>query len=247
MLTWCQFLFFFFYQKLSQHWRHTPPIWHSYMKAWHWLAEITNIKLVSFISLLPSTALFWLNVASFLVPYSGCKLINHLIHKFKCVNVFLCVCPGGRVTGAVFNPALAFSTQFPCSGNSFLEYCLVYWLGPLLGKTSFNICEKAESSHNHLIRSTEKHWFPALCWIFQHTAWLCGSLWSIKRWEPPNTAELQGDDIVISSYSNWNCKQNKTEQNSVMEAFGSLTLTVKLSVQTCIDLNHERLAESGVT
>ncbi|XP_049432501.1 aquaporin-11 [Epinephelus fuscoguttatus] len=43
---------------------------------------------------------------------------------------------GGSLTGAVFNPALAFSTQFPCSGNSFLEYCLVYWLGPLLGMMS---------------------------------------------------------------------------------------------------------------
>uniref|UniRef100_A0A3Q3JVZ9 Aquaporin n=1 Tax=Monopterus albus TaxID=43700 RepID=A0A3Q3JVZ9_MONAL len=43
---------------------------------------------------------------------------------------------GGHLTGAVFNPALAFSTQFPCSGNSFLEYCLVYWLGPLLGMAS---------------------------------------------------------------------------------------------------------------
>ncbi|KAM6987552.1 aquaporin-11 [Tautogolabrus adspersus] len=43
---------------------------------------------------------------------------------------------GGSVTGAVFNPALAFSTQFPCSGNSFLDYCLVYWLGPLLGMMS---------------------------------------------------------------------------------------------------------------
>ncbi|GAA6236115.1 aquaporin-11 [Lates japonicus] len=43
---------------------------------------------------------------------------------------------GGSMTGAVFNPALAFSTQFPCSGNSFMEYCLVYWLGPLLGMMS---------------------------------------------------------------------------------------------------------------
>ncbi|XP_035479367.2 aquaporin-11 [Scophthalmus maximus] len=43
---------------------------------------------------------------------------------------------GGSMTGAVFNPALAFSTQFPCSGPSFLEYCLVYWLGPLLGMMS---------------------------------------------------------------------------------------------------------------
>ena len=37
------------------------------------------------------------------------------------------------MSGAVFNPSLAFSTQFPCSGNSFLEYSLVYWAGPLLG------------------------------------------------------------------------------------------------------------------
>ncbi|XP_059187733.1 aquaporin-11 [Centropristis striata] len=43
---------------------------------------------------------------------------------------------GGSVTGAVFNPALAFSTQFRCSGHSFLEYCLVYWLSPLLGMMS---------------------------------------------------------------------------------------------------------------
>ncbi|XP_068440685.1 aquaporin-11 [Clinocottus analis] len=40
---------------------------------------------------------------------------------------------GGGVTGAVINPALAFSTQFPCSGTSFLQSCVVYWLSPLLG------------------------------------------------------------------------------------------------------------------
>ena len=51
-----------------------------------------------------------------------------------CVRVRVRVCvPGGSVSGAVFNPSLAFSTQFPCSGNSFLEYSLVYWAGPLLG------------------------------------------------------------------------------------------------------------------
>uniref|UniRef100_A0A1A7XI76 Aquaporin n=1 Tax=Iconisemion striatum TaxID=60296 RepID=A0A1A7XI76_9TELE len=40
---------------------------------------------------------------------------------------------GGSVTGAVCNPALAFSTQFLCSGTSFLENCVVFWLGPVLG------------------------------------------------------------------------------------------------------------------
>ncbi|XP_054650250.1 aquaporin-11 [Dunckerocampus dactyliophorus] len=40
---------------------------------------------------------------------------------------------GGSATGAVFNPALAFSTLFSCTGSSLLEYCVVYWMGPLLG------------------------------------------------------------------------------------------------------------------
>ncbi|KAJ8280453.1 hypothetical protein GJAV_G00054740 [Gymnothorax javanicus] len=43
---------------------------------------------------------------------------------------------GGGVTGAVFNPALAYSTQFRCSGHTFAEYSFVYWLGPILGVAS---------------------------------------------------------------------------------------------------------------
>lgn len=43
---------------------------------------------------------------------------------------------GGSISGAVFNPVLAFSVQFPCSGHTYLEYCSVYWLGPGLGVAS---------------------------------------------------------------------------------------------------------------
>lgn len=43
---------------------------------------------------------------------------------------------GGSISGAVFNPVLAFSIQFPCSGHTYLEYCFVYWLGPALGVVS---------------------------------------------------------------------------------------------------------------
>ncbi|XP_007244849.3 aquaporin-11 [Astyanax mexicanus] len=42
----------------------------------------------------------------------------------------------GSITGAVMNPALAFSIQFPCSGHNFLEYAFVFWLGPMLGTAS---------------------------------------------------------------------------------------------------------------
>ncbi|KAK2828399.1 hypothetical protein Q5P01_019433 [Channa striata] len=43
---------------------------------------------------------------------------------------------GGSTSGAVFNPVLAFSIQFPCSGHTYLEYCFIYWLGPIVGVAS---------------------------------------------------------------------------------------------------------------
>uniref|UniRef100_A0A8C0HXB7 Aquaporin n=1 Tax=Balaenoptera musculus TaxID=9771 RepID=A0A8C0HXB7_BALMU len=40
----------------------------------------------------------------------------------------------GPLTSASFNPALAASVTFHCSGHTLLEYAQVYWLGPLTGK-----------------------------------------------------------------------------------------------------------------
>ncbi|XP_043996961.1 aquaporin-11 [Gambusia affinis] len=57
------------------------------------------------------------------------------VHFFAAVITAL-VYTGGSISGAVFNPALAFSVQFPCSGHTFLEYCFIYWLGPTLGMAS---------------------------------------------------------------------------------------------------------------
>ncbi|KAJ8347799.1 hypothetical protein SKAU_G00263880 [Synaphobranchus kaupii] len=63
--------------------------------------------------------------------------VNRLDEKYRvqliAAVVTVLVYAGGSVTGAVFNPALAFSIQFPCSGNTFLEYSLVYCVGPVLG------------------------------------------------------------------------------------------------------------------
>ncbi|XP_034033569.1 aquaporin-11-like [Thalassophryne amazonica] len=52
------------------------------------------------------------------------------------VLITILVYSGGGISGAIFNPVLAFSVQFPCSGHTYLEYCFVYWLGPVLGVTS---------------------------------------------------------------------------------------------------------------
>ncbi|XP_061103935.1 aquaporin-11-like [Conger conger] len=63
--------------------------------------------------------------------------VNRLDEKYRvhfiAAVITVLVYAGGNATGAVFNPVLAFSTQFPCSGNTFLEYSLVYFVGPILG------------------------------------------------------------------------------------------------------------------
>jgi hypothetical protein len=41
----------------------------------------------------------------------------------------------GPFTSAFFNPALAASITFRCSGHTLLEYAQVYWLGPLTGES----------------------------------------------------------------------------------------------------------------
>ncbi|MCJ8733510.1 hypothetical protein PDJAM_G00224380 [Pangasius djambal] len=57
---------------------------------------------------------------------------KYRVHAIAAV-ITTVVYAGGSTTGAVFNPALAFSAQFPCSGSTFAQNSLVYWLGPVLG------------------------------------------------------------------------------------------------------------------
>uniref|UniRef100_A0A8C6S356 Aquaporin n=1 Tax=Neogobius melanostomus TaxID=47308 RepID=A0A8C6S356_9GOBI len=64
---------------------------------------------------------------------------KYRVHAVAAV-ITTAVYAGGPSTGAVFNPALAFSTQFRCSGPSLAEYCLVYWLGPMLGEAPGVMC-----------------------------------------------------------------------------------------------------------
>ncbi|XP_041055688.1 aquaporin-11 [Carcharodon carcharias] len=57
---------------------------------------------------------------------------RHKMHVVAALVTFL-VFAAGDLTGAVFNPVLAYSITFNCEGNTYLEYCFVYWLGPLMG------------------------------------------------------------------------------------------------------------------
>uniref|UniRef100_A0A3Q3AIW3 Aquaporin n=1 Tax=Kryptolebias marmoratus TaxID=37003 RepID=A0A3Q3AIW3_KRYMA len=64
------------------------------------------------------------------------KLEDKLRAPFLAAVITAAVYAGGGTSGAVFNPALAFSVQFPCSGHTYLEYVFIYWLGPVLGMAS---------------------------------------------------------------------------------------------------------------
>ncbi|XP_072315999.1 aquaporin-11 [Eucyclogobius newberryi] len=70
---------------------------------------------------------------------------KYRVHALAAV-ITTVVYTGGPSTGAVFNPALAFSTQFRCDGRSLPEYCLVYWLGPVVGMLgSVLLCDWLEA------------------------------------------------------------------------------------------------------
>ncbi|XP_010187137.1 PREDICTED: aquaporin-11 [Mesitornis unicolor] len=56
-----------------------------------------------------------------------CKV--HLI----ALLITMLVYAGGNLTGAIFNPALAFSLHANCFYDRFLSYSLVYWIAPSLG------------------------------------------------------------------------------------------------------------------
>lgn len=63
------------------------------------------------------------------------------------ISIKVCVCAGGGTSGAVYNPVLAFSIIFPCGGHTHLEYCFIYWLGPLLGgRTQLLVLSEASSA-----------------------------------------------------------------------------------------------------
>ncbi|NXV75881.1 AQP11 protein, partial [Atlantisia rogersi] len=48
--------------------------------------------------------------------------------------ITMLVYAGGNLTGAIFNPALAFSLHPYCFYDNFMSYSLVYWIAPSLGK-----------------------------------------------------------------------------------------------------------------
>ncbi|NXC49963.1 AQP11 protein, partial [Penelope pileata] len=58
---------------------------------------------------------------------------SYRVHVIALLITML-VFAGGNLTGAIFNPALAFSLFPRCFYDKFFTYSLVYWIAPSLGK-----------------------------------------------------------------------------------------------------------------
>ncbi|XP_060091189.1 aquaporin-11 isoform X1 [Heteronotia binoei] len=57
---------------------------------------------------------------------------NAKVHLLALLITIL-VYKGGHLTGAIFNPALAFSLHLSCFLEKFWNYTLVYWVAPCIG------------------------------------------------------------------------------------------------------------------
>ncbi|XP_069496087.1 aquaporin-11 isoform X1 [Ambystoma mexicanum] len=71
------------------------------------------------------------------VYHSALNLVQQTDARYRVhiigVIVAILVGAAGQLTGAMFNPALAFSLNFFCQGSSFTDNVVVYWVGPIAG------------------------------------------------------------------------------------------------------------------
>nr|DBA32378.1 TPA: hypothetical protein GDO54_000176 [Pyxicephalus adspersus] len=63
------------------------------------------------------------------LPQVSAPLRPHVV----AATITAIVYAGAPLTGAVFNPTLAFAVVFLCHGNTYPQYIFVYWIGPLVG------------------------------------------------------------------------------------------------------------------
>ncbi|KAJ8368043.1 hypothetical protein SKAU_G00080710 [Synaphobranchus kaupii] len=116
-----------------------PYVWALGLSDLHLRHKLFGFKCISPINAtLPKAAA--VELACAFAVQTAVTHIHNLDEKYRAhvvaAVITALVYAGGSVTGAVFNPALAYSTQFPCSGHTFAEYSFVYWLGPVLGVAS---------------------------------------------------------------------------------------------------------------
>ncbi|KAM8788411.1 aquaporin-12-like [Rhynchonycteris naso] len=96
-------------------------------------------------------------VCAFIFHLTLLRLRNSLpVYRVPAVALLVTVTAytAGPFTSAFYNPALAASVTFHCSGHTLLEYTQVYWLGPLTGMVLAVLLY-----HGHLPRLFQRNLF----------------------------------------------------------------------------------------
>lgn len=108
-------------------------------------------------------------------------------------------------TSAYINPSLAYGLTFYCSGFTFSEYALVYWLGPLTGKVA-----SGKMYTLHLIRYLGNE--NAMCFAPRHD---CGSF----PLHGTHSEDFFQESSVCSEDTFQSAKRGQRRQENVKEFF----------------------------
>ncbi|XP_078400932.1 aquaporin-11 [Cetorhinus maximus] len=138
----------------------TEMVWALGMSDLHWHHRLRQYECTSTLNTTASSGLvmeffcaFVLRTALFRIQFLKQR---HKMHVVAALITFL-VFAAGDLTGAVFNPVLAYSITFNCEGNTYLEYCFVYWLGPLMGAmTAVLLFDKKSVSNTDASTETQE-------------------------------------------------------------------------------------------
>ncbi|XP_041061780.1 aquaporin 12 [Carcharodon carcharias] len=110
----------------------------------YWSWELTDFHLIQNMMAGDCSSAIQTSVSQGAFVEAACAFLFHLVvMKFegaafgsrvlsKALTITALVHVAGPYTTALFNPALAFSATFHCSGNTFSEYMVVYWLSPFV-------------------------------------------------------------------------------------------------------------------
>ncbi|KAM4693657.1 putative aquaporin-12B [Discoglossus pictus] len=111
----------------------------------YWALELTEFHMIQNLMSQDCSSTLHTSIAQGIFVEAICAFCYHLVLlRFQstkaiyrapttALTVTLLVYAGGSYTAAFFNPMLAYSLTFHCSGNTFQEYALVYWGGSLAG------------------------------------------------------------------------------------------------------------------
>uniref|UniRef100_A0A4W4GEC3 Aquaporin n=1 Tax=Electrophorus electricus TaxID=8005 RepID=A0A4W4GEC3_ELEEL len=117
------------------------------LAGWYWAMELTDMHMLKNLMAAECSTSLRVPLIQGATAEAVSALIFHLAHlslehrsqllqipSLTLLLTFLYYA-GSNYTSAYVNPSLASALTFTCPGHTFLEYVLVYWLGPLIGMT----------------------------------------------------------------------------------------------------------------